>query len=55
MSDRQARLRGGRAARGWLCDFREDLTLYGAMMQVIEFAQTVVKQTGFRAGISCGA
>jgi hypothetical protein len=33
---------------GWLCDFRDDIALYGAMMQVVRSAQTVVKQQGMR-------
>jgi hypothetical protein len=33
---------------GWLHDFRDDITLYGAMMQVVRVAQTVVKQQGLR-------
>lgn len=33
---------------GWLRGFRDDMTLYGAMMQVVRVAQTVVKQEGLR-------
>jgi hypothetical protein len=33
---------------GWLRDFRDDIYLYGAMMQVVRSAQTVVKQQGLR-------
>jgi hypothetical protein len=33
---------------GWLRDFRDDICLYGAMMQVVRSAQTVVKQQGLR-------
>lgn len=33
---------------GWVRDFRDDMTLYGAMMLVIQVAQTVVKQDGLR-------
>jgi hypothetical protein len=33
---------------GWLRDFRDDITLYGAMMRVVRLAQTVVKQQGMR-------
>lgn len=33
---------------GWLSDFRDDIALYGAMMQVARVAQTVVKQQGLR-------
>lgn len=32
----------------WLRGFRNDITLYSAMMQVIEQAQTVIKQRGLR-------
>jgi hypothetical protein len=50
LTDEQARLWVDERL-GWLRDFREDLILYGAMMQVIEFAQTVVKQNGLRRDI----
>jgi len=33
---------------GWLRDFRDDTTLYGAMMLVIQVAQSVVKHNGLR-------
>jgi hypothetical protein len=33
---------------GWVRDFRDDMTLYGAMMLVIQVSQTVIKQAGLR-------
>lgn len=33
---------------GWLRSFKDDMVLYGAMMLVIEVAQTVVKKEGLR-------
>jgi hypothetical protein len=33
---------------GWVRDFRDDMALYGAMMLVIQVAQTVIEQDGLR-------
>jgi hypothetical protein len=33
---------------GWLRDFRADVQLYGAMMQIVRVAQTLVKKEGIR-------
>jgi hypothetical protein len=33
---------------GWLYDFRDDMALYGALMQIVRTAQTVIKKEGLR-------